>query len=319
MAMCRPSLWIPNNLNPKTLGIVKLAAELKQVMADNAAAVEETLGALLEPGEEPEHRVMDAMRYSSLGGGKRIRPFLVTSCAALFSVDRRSALRAAAAVEMVHCYSLIHDDLPAMDDDDLRRGRPTCHIKFDEATAILAGDALLTKAFEVLADPETHQDAKVRADLVLALAKASGHAGMVGGQMLDLVAEDHELDMPEITRLQRMKTGELIAVSCEAGAILGKASEHARNQLHAYAHDIGLAFQIADDLLDVEGDEEAVGKKIGKDADAGKATFVSLLGVERAREQAQLLSTQAKEHLESFGDSAELLRQLAHFIVNRSS
>ncbi len=296
-----------------------MAFDLKQAMADNADAVDAVLDELLAPGEGPEHRVMDAMRYSSLGGGKRIRPFLVTACAALFSVDRRSALRAAAAVEMVHCYSLVHDDLPAMDDDDLRRGRATCHIEYDEATAILAGDALLTKAFEVLAEPETHQDARVRADLILALAKASGHAGMVGGQMLDLVAEDHDLDMPEITRLQRMKTGELIAVSCEAGAILGKASNHAQLQLHAYAHDIGLAFQIADDLLDVEGDEEAVGKKTGKDEAAGKATFVSLLGIERARAQAKMLSGQAQEHLESFGDTAEPLQHLAHFIVNRSS
>ena len=294
-----------------------MSCDLIQAMADNAEALEEVLDGLLEPSDGPEHKVMDAMRYSTLGGGKRIRPFLVVSSAELFSVDRRSALRAAAAVEMVHCYSLIHDDLPAMDDDDLRRGRPTCHVEFDEATAILAGDALLTKAFEVLVDDKTHQDARVRADLVLALARASGHAGMVGGQMLDLEAEAHELKMPEITRLQRMKTGELIAASCEAGAILGKASVHAFNHLHAYAHDIGLAFQIADDLLDVEGDEEAIGKKTGKDKAAGKATFVSLLGVERAREQADLLSHQAQEHLDPFGDAAELLRTLAHFIVNR--
>ena len=292
---------------------------LKQAMASNAEAVEAVLDKLLAPGAGPEHRVVDAMRYSTLGGGKRGRPFLVTASAALFGVDKRSAYRVAAAVEMVHCYSLVHDDLPAMDNDELRRGRPTCHIEFDEATAILAGDALLTKAFEVLADDATHQDARVRADLVLALAKASGHAGMVGGQMLDLVAEDHELDVPEITRLQRMKTGELIAVSCEAGAILGKASEHARLQLHAYAHDIGLAFQIADDLLDVEGDAGEVGKATGKDAAAGKATFVSLLGVERAREQAEMLGRQAQEHLESFGDIAEPLAALAHFIVNRRS
>lgn len=296
-----------------------MAFDLKQAMAGNAEAVEAVLDKLLAAGEAPEHRVVDAMRYSTLGGGKRVRPFLVTASAALFGVDRRAALRVAAAVEMVHCYSLVHDDLPAMDDDDLRRGRPTCHVEYDEATAILAGDALLTKAFEVLAGPETHQDARVRADLVLALAKASGYAGMVGGQMLDLVAEDHALDVPEITRLQRMKTGELIAVSCEAGAILGKASEHAHLQLHAYAHDIGLAFQIADDLLDVEGDAAAVGKATGKDAAAGKATFVSLLGVERAREQAKMLSRQAQEHLEPFGDIAEPLRALAHFIVNRRS
>jgi farnesyl diphosphate synthase len=296
-----------------------VAFDLKQAMARNAEAVETVLDKLLPLGDGPEHRVMEAMRYSSLGGGKRVRPFLVTASADLFGVPRDASLRVAAAVEMVHCYSLIHDDLPAMDDDDLRRGRPTCHIEFDEATAILAGDALLTKAFEVLADDATHQDARVRADLVLALAKASGHEGMVGGQMLDLVAEDHELDVPEITRLQRMKTGELIAVSCEAGAILGKASDHARLQLHAYAHDIGLAFQIADDLLDVEGDAESVGKATGKDAAAGKATFVSLLGVERAREQAEMLGKQAQEHLEPFGYIAKPLAELAHFIVNRRS
>jgi len=288
-------------------------------LSENADAVEKTIDELLKTGDGPERKLVDAMRYSSLGGGKRIRPFLVIESAKLFEVSPRSALRAAAAVEMVHCYSLIHDDLPAMDDDDLRRGRATCHIEYDEATAILAGDALLTKAFEVLADPATHQDAYVRSELVLALAKAAGDHGMVGGQMLDLVAEDHELDMPEITRLQRMKTGELIAVSCESGGILGKALPSARHALHAYAHDIGLAFQIADDLLDIEGSEEQVGKKTGKDEAAGKATFVSLLGIERAREQAELLSRQAMEHLEIFGKKSDLLKELADFIIRRSS
>ncbi|MBC8339429.1 MAG: polyprenyl synthetase family protein [Rhodospirillales bacterium] len=267
----------------------------------------------------PESRVVEAMRYTALSGGKRIRPFLVTASADLFNVNKTSALRVAAAVEMIHCYSLIHDDLPAMDNDDLRRGQPTCHIQFDEATAILAGDALLTKAFEVVAGEETHDSSTVRAELTLALAKASGEAGMVGGQMLDLVAEDHELNMPEVTRLQRMKTGALIAVSCEAGAILGKASKNAHHVLHAYAHDIGLAFQIADDLLDVEGDEKEVGKKTGKDAAAGKATFVSLLGVERAREQAQLLADQAASHLDIFEEKAKLLKDLAHYVVNRTA
>ena len=286
-------------------------------LAENAAAVNEALDHLLPLPETPEARVVEAMRYGALGGGKRVRPFLVTQSAALFGVRRSAALRAAAAVEMVHCYSLIHDDLPAMDDDDLRRGQPTCHKKFDEATAILAGDALLTKAFEVLADPETHGDPKVRADLVLALAKAAGDRGMVGGQMLDLWAEENELDVPQITRLQRMKTGELIAVSAEAGAILGKASHESRLALHAYAHDIGLAFQIADDLLDVEGDAATVGKATGKDAGAHKATFVSLLGVEKARQQAALLSKQAAEHLDIFGEKADLLKQLARFIVER--
>ena len=291
--------------------------ELKNALAENADAVNDVLDALLVESDGPENRVIKAMRYVALSGGKRVRPFLVTACGDIFGVDRRASLRAAAAIEMVHCYSLVHDDLPAMDDDDLRRGKPTCHIAYDEATAILAGDALLTKAFEVLSDPETHQDASVRSDLVLALAKAAGDHGMVGGQMLDLFAEDNRLELPEITRLQRMKTGELIAVSCEMGAILGKASEHAHQLLHAYAHDIGLAFQIADDLLDVEGDETEVGKKIGKDEAAGKATFVSLLGIERAREQAEMLAEQAAEHLQVFGDKADHLRALAHFIVNR--
>jgi farnesyl diphosphate synthase len=292
---------------------------LKTALSENAAALEDMLDGLLRLSEGPERQLVEAMRYSALGGGKRIRPFLVVECAKLFGVANHSALRTAAAVEMVHCYSLIHDDLPAMDDDDLRRGRPTNHIQFDEATAILAGDALLTKAFEVLADPATHEDPSVRSALVLALAKAAGDHGMVGGQMLDLVAEDHDLDVPEITRLQRMKTGELIAVSCESGGILGKASKSMRHALHAYAHDIGLAFQIADDLLDVEGTEEEVGKKIGKDVDAGKATFVSLLGVERARDQAGLLSRQAMEHLDIFGKKSDLLKELAEYIVGRTS
>ncbi len=288
-------------------------------MAGNAKAVNEVLDELLEVGDGPEARVVEAMRYSALGGGKRIRPFLVTASADLFNVDKPSALRAAAAIEMVHCYSLIHDDLPAMDDDDLRRGKAACHIKFDQATAILAGDALLTKAFEILADDRTHGNSTVRVELIGVLAKAAGDAGMVGGQMLDLVAEDHALTMPEITRLQRMKTGALIAVSCEAGAILGRASEKAHHALHAYAHDIGLAFQIADDLLDVEGDETEVGKKTGKDAAAGKATFVSLLGRERARKQAGLLADQAASHLDLFEEKGKLLKDLAYFVVNRTA
>ena len=292
-------------------------SDLEKALADNAKAVSGVLGDLLPRGGGPEARVMEAMRYATLGGGKRIRPFMVTASADLFGVERSSALRAAAAVEMVHCYSLVHDDLPAMDDDDLRRGKKACHIKFDEATAILAGDGLLTKAFEVLADDKTHTDPVVRVELVAALARAAGDGGMVGGQMLDLYAETHSLEMPEITRLQRMKTGALISVSCEAGAILGKASKQARHALHGYAHDVGLAFQIADDLLDIEGDENELGKKTGKDAAAGKATFVSLMGVERAREQAQLLADQAALHLEIFAEKGKLLKDLAHFVVNR--
>ena len=292
-------------------------ADLQKAMAESARAVSETLDRLLKVGDGREARLMEAMRYSSLGGGKRIRPFMVTASARLFAVAESCALRVAAAVEMVHCYSLVHDDLPAMDDDDLRRGQPTCHVRFDEATAILAGDALLTRAFEVLADIPTHPDPQVRSQLALALARAAGADGMVGGQMLDLLAENESLDMPEITRLQRMKTGALIAFSCEAGAILGKASEPARHALRTYAHDLGLAFQIADDLLDVEGTAAEVGKKTGKDAALGKATFVSLLGVERAKAQAQILAEQASRHLEMFDEKADYLRELARFVVTR--
>ena len=293
--------------------------DLKQALAECAENIENTLSELIEEVNAPEGRLSEAMRYACLGGGKRIRPFLAVTCAKLFGVSEESAYRAAAAVEMVHCYSLVHDDLPAMDDDDVRRGRPTCHIQFDEATAILAGDALLTKAFEVLADPRTHEAPQVRAELVLALARASGDRGMVGGQMLDLAAADLDLDLPEITRLQRMKTGELISVSCDVGAILGRASKQARHALHCYAHDIGLAFQIADDLLDVEGTLEEVGKATSKDEAAGKATFVSHLGIEVARKRANMLAIQAGEHLGNFGDNGDLLRALAQFIVQRRS
>jgi farnesyl diphosphate synthase len=264
-----------------------------------------------------EARVYEAMRYSALAPGKRLRPLLVLASSRLFGVARHSALQVAAAIEMVHTYSLIHDDLPAMDDSDLRRGRPTCHKEFDEATAVLAGDGLLTLAFEVLAHPDTHGDPAVRVELVAALAGAAGAAGMVGGQMIDLIAERRPLDIGAITRLQRMKTGALIAFACEAGAILGKAAGELRKALRFYAHDLGLAFQIADDLLDVEGSPAETGKPVGADAAAGKATFVSILGVERARAQAELLVDQAVAHLDLFEQRAELLRQVARFVVHR--
>jgi farnesyl diphosphate synthase len=242
---------------------------------------------------------------------------MVTASASLFGVSEPFAVRVAAAIEMVHCYSLIHDDLPAMDNDDLRRGLPTCHVKFDEATAILAGDALLARAFEVLADPATHPDPRVRSDLVLDMARAAGPEGMVGGQMLDLLAEHKRLEIPEITRLQRMKTGALMIFACEAGAVLGKAGDTARLALRAYAHDLGLAFQIADDLLDLNGNQAEVGKKTGKDQKLGKATFVSLLGPEKARAQSEMLADQAVQHLELFNSGAEPLRCLARFVVTR--
>jgi farnesyl diphosphate synthase len=264
-----------------------------------------------------EARVYDAMRYSALAPGKRLRPFLVVSGCNMFGVARRCALQVAAAIEMVHAYSLVHDDLPAMDDSDLRRGRPTCHRQFDEATAVLAGDGLLTTAFEVLAHQDTHGDPAVRCELVSALAIAAGPAGMVGGQMIDLIAEHQELDIGAITRLQRMKTGALIAFACEAGAILAKAPGEPRMALRGYAHDLGLAFQIADDLLDVEGSAAETGKPVGADAEAGKATFVSILGIDRARAQAELLVRQAVAHLELFEQRAELLREAARFVITR--
>lgn len=292
-------------------------ADMKAAMAEATASVASTLDRLLELNDRPESRLVEAMRYAALGGGKRIRPFMVMQSAGLFNVEPAFALRAAAAVEMVHCYSLVHDDLPSMDDDDLRRGQPACHIAFDEATAILAGDALLTRAFEILASPKTHPNPKIRTDLVAALAAASGDSGMVGGQMLDLMAETMVLGMTEITRLQQMKTGRLIHLSCTMGAILGHASRSATIALQAYAHDLGLAFQIADDLLDAQGNPREIGKQTGKDAAAGKATFVSLLGVEQARRQAELLAIQAAQHLEMFGQKGELLSRLADFVVTR--
>ena len=288
-------------------------------LAQAAQMTDVALDKLLVVPPDLESRVYQAMRYSALAPGKRLRPFLVLAGAHLFGVAERCALQVAAAIEMVHAYSMIHDDLPAMDNSDLRRGRPTCHKQFDDATAILAGDGLLTTAFEVLADSDTHGDPAVCCELVAALAGAAGAAGMVGGQMIDLIAEHQTLDIGAITRLQRMKTGALIAFSCEAGAILAKAPHELRTALRGYAHDLGLAFQIADDLLDVEGSAEETGKPVGADIASGKATFVSILGAERAREQAALLVRQAVAHLDLFEQRAELLRQVARFVVSRRS
>ena len=293
--------------------------DLNEALADTASLVEKFLDQLLAVEDAAERQLIDSMRYASLDGGKRLRPFLLMQSAGLFGVGERSALRTGSALELIHCYSLVHDDLPAMDDDDLRRGKPTVHKQFDEATAILAGDALLTLAFEVLTHPETHANAGVRCDLVAALAKAAGAHGMVGGQMIDLQAENETFDIGQITQLQRLKTGELIAYACEGGAILGQASNDAREALRGYAHDLGLAFQIADDLLDVEGSVEEVGKAVNKDEDAGKATFVSILGLEHARSQANRLAVQAIDHLAIFGEKADLLRQAARFVVERKN
>ncbi len=282
-----------------------------------ATATNAELDRLLAPVSGPEGRVTEAMRYAALDGGKRLRPFLAVASADLFDVPRARALRAAAAVEMIHCYSLVHDDLPAMDDDDLRRGRPTVHKRFDEATAILAGDALLTEAFAVLADPATHPDGAIRAALVAELARASGAAGMVGGQMIDLMAANLALDDSGLKRLQNLKTGCLIAVACRMGAVLGGASVATIDLLGNYGMDMGLAFQIADDVLDVESSAAETGKATGKDAAAGKATFVSRLGLDGAKTLAHTLAVQAGNHLDSFGNKSKLLREAAMFAVTR--
>ena len=284
-----------------------------------AARVEAALETLLVVPEGLEARLFEAMRYATLGGGKRLRAFLVLESAALFMVNATCAARVAAAVEMLHAYSLVHDDLPAMDDDDLRRGRPSTHRAFDEATAILAGDALQTRAFEVLAEPDTHSDPQARADLVLGLAHAAGARGMVGGQMIDMAAEGKELNEAEIARLQALKTGRLIQFSAEAGAILGRAPHAQRQALAWYGRDLGAAFQIADDLLDALGTTEETGKTAGKDAAAGKATLVAMVGPERARAQAERLAEQAAGHLDGFGPRADPLRALAAFVVARRS
>lgn len=296
-----------------------MSQRLAEALTTVSQAVNAELDRLLPVSDTPDARVQEAMRYSTLDGGKRLRPFLVMQSASLFNVSESSAIRVACAIEMIHCYSLVHDDLPCMDDDDLRRGRPTCHKKFDEATALLAGDALQTKAFEILAGPATHADPAVRCELVADLAHASGGQGMVGGQMIDLQAHELDLDVAGITRLQQLKTGRLFSFSCEAGAVLGKAHGELRLALRNYAHDLGLAFQIHDDVLDVEGDVAEVGKRLNKDADAGKATFVSLLGLEQAKVQAAMLAEQACRHLDPFGDKADLMRDVARFVVRRRS
>jgi len=292
-------------------------ADLPEALSQVARVVEAALEALLPPVEGAEAQLAAAMRYAALGGGKRMRAFLVMQTSALFAVSQTCAARVAASVEMLHAYSLVHDDLPAMDDDDLRRGKPSTHKAFDEATAILAGDALQTRAFEVLAEPDTHSDPQARCELVAALGAAAGARGMAGGQMIDMLAQGQTLDGPSVTRLQALKTGRLIQFSAEAGAILGRAPSFQRHLLAAYGRDLGAAFQIADDLLDAEGTTEETGKTSGKDAAAGKATMVAVLGIERARAQAELLAQQAAGHLEGFGEKGKLLRTLAAYVVNR--
>ncbi|MDX2276265.1 MAG: polyprenyl synthetase family protein [Hyphomonadaceae bacterium] len=291
--------------------------DLKSRLSASADRVNIALDALLPPAQGPEERLMRAMRYSALDGGKRLRPFFTLEAGALFDADESVLLRAAVAIECVHTYSLIHDDLPCMDDDDLRRGRPTLHKAFDEATAVLAGDALLTFAFEMLADPATHPDPQMRCLLIAGLAKASGPLGMVAGQAADMAGGGIGSDLIAVTRMNRLKTGALINFSVDAGALIGCAREDQRAALNRYAHDVGLAFQMVDDLLDAEGVVRDTGKAVGKDKARGKVNFVTVLGIEATRERVGMLAAQAKHHLSGFGPRAQTLREVVDFIIER--
>ena len=291
--------------------------KLDEALAATSAEVDGLLDELLPVPHGRHGRVQEAMRYAVFAGGKRLRPFLVATSAKLFGVAARSALRAAAALEVMHTYSLVHDDLPCMDDDMLRRGKPTTHVQFDEATAVLAGDALLTIAFEILAAAETHPKADVRCELVSGLARAAGSEGMVGGQMMDMQAPDKSHDATDVITLQRLKTGALFEFACEAGAILGEAGREAREALRAYARDFGLAFQITDDLIDTLGDAGVAGKSVGKDKNQGKATLISIYGIEGARTEAETLAARAATRLDGFGPDADLLRALPYRLIDR--
>lgn len=290
-----------------------LASALRQVQSE----IDGLFAEVLEIPPDGRARLYEAMRYAAIGGGKRLRPLLVVAASGLFNIARERSLRVGLAVECIHVYSLIHDDLPSMDDDALRRGKPTLHRAFEESTAILAGDSLHAVAFELLADEATHEDPFVRAELIAELAHASGPRGMAGGQMMDLAAAKSGLDLPAVTRLQQLKTGALIGFCLEAAAIMARVPAGGRTSLRGYARDVGLAFQIADDLLDVEGEESRTGKAVGKDSARGKETFVSLLGAERARQQADLLVNQAIQHLQAYGAEADLLRAIARFAAAR--
>ncbi len=293
------------------------AATLTESLLQRAGEVERALDRLMPPVPGGEAKLIEAMRYAALGGGKRLRGYLAMEVAALFGAPIAGAARAAAAIEMLHAYSLVHDDLPAMDDDDLRRGQPSTHVRFDEATAILAGDALQCLAFATLADPLTHPDAGVRVALVAALAEAAGAAGMVGGQMIDMEGEGRTLALAEVERLHALKTGRLIRFSAEAGAILGRADTAGRQVIAEYGRQLGAAFQVADDVLDATESAEQLGKTAGKDAEAGKSTFVALLGINGARAEAERLARHAEAALEGFGPEADGLRALARYVVER--
>ena len=295
----------------------RATASMSSEAARVSAAVDGLFEQLLGDSGDGRDRLYAALRHAAIGGGKRLRPLLTVAASRLFGIAEERAIRVGTAIEAIHVYSLVHDDLPCMDDDDLRRGKPTVHKAFGEAIAVLAGDSLHAMAFEILADPKTHEDPFVRSELVLELARASGPAGMAGGQMLDLAADARALDLASITRLQQLKTGALIEFAVEAAAIMGRIAPESRTSLRGYARNVGLAFQIADDLIDHAGSEASAGKRVGKDAGAGKATFVGLLGEERARQQAALLVDQAIEHLADHGEEAELLRAIASFAVER--
>ena len=291
---------------------------LELSLSEIASDIDELFDKLLAVPADPSAKLLQAMRYAAIGGGKRLRPLLTCASADLFDVPRTTSLRAGLAVECIHVHSLIHDDLPCMDDDDLRRGKPTVHLAFDEATAVLAGDSLLALAFEILSSRNTHPNPEIRTDLVRELAHAAGAAGMAGGQMLDLLPVEDPVDMEAVARLQRLKTGALITWAVEAGAVLGEASADQRTSLRGYAHNVGLAFQIADDLIDWSGDAALAGKRLRKDDEQGKVTFVTLLGEDGARQQAEMLVGQAIEHLRSFSGNIQTLSDIARFAIDRN-
>ena len=291
----------------------RLGEAFERVQSD----IDSAFDAFLPVPDDSRARLVEAMRYAAIGAGKRMRPLLLVATSELFGVNRNAAINAGCAVEAIHAYSLIHDDLPCMDDDAMRHGKPSVHKAFDDATAVLAGDCLHALAFDILTQLDTSADPFVRSELVATLARASGHDGMAGGQMMDIVSQEENYDLRQITRLQQLKTGALLVASVEMGAVLGRVPPEGRAHLRAYARDIGLAFQIADDLLDVEGDEAKAGKALRKDEEQGKQTFVTLMGVEQARAQATMLVEQAGRHLSSYGEDARLLVELADFVVKR--
>ncbi|MEM6534711.1 MAG: polyprenyl synthetase family protein [Pseudomonadota bacterium] len=297
---------------------VKADPDFARRLTEVADRVTVALDQLIPAAMGPEADLMRAMRHAALANGKRMRPFYVIETGALFDAPEKSLLRTAAALECVHTYSLVHDDLPCMDDDDYRRGQPTVHKAFDEATAVLAGDALLTLAFKILASDETHRDPIIRLRLIERLSDAAGAQGMVGGQMIDMLQDNSPRDLNTITRMQRLKTGALISYSVEAASLIGGANDVERQALHGFSHDLGLAYQIADDLLDAEGDEAEVGKPLRSDESAGKANFVTILGIEAARERVRLLAAQAKQHLAIFRNKANILLQSVDFVLDRT-